>query len=71
MRADTRTAHFYCDATSCSAEEHSPIRRVIDGHGEFPVEGLPEGWRERRTHTLRLQHACSAACERALIDAEG
>lgn len=75
MKTTITNVAVTCDAPGCdgcvTAMSH------VAPHGSFggpeqvlvPVASLPVGWRERRT-TLGTQHACSAACERALIDAE-
>ena len=61
-----------CDATTCG--DGHPMLALMQDHTahpdmQTPVPTLPDGWRERRT-LHRVQHACSAVCERALIDAE-
>lgn len=64
-----------CDAPDCescvTAMSHIAPSGSFGGpeHVLVPLASLPDGWRERRT-ALGAQHACSAACERALIDAE-
>ena len=69
MKTIVTTTTFDCDAHGCEREPLVAQNAVTHSEGEpVPVAMLPRGWRERRTRD-GVQHACSAACERALIDA--
>lgn len=66
MRTTKISVVLACDAPGCV---HATVAQSFTATWEnpaVPVPTLPEGWRERRTRH-GLQHACSAACERALI----
>jgi hypothetical protein len=67
MRRRTVVVELVCDAPGCPGVVVAQ-RWQADGDGhELPVDSLPKGWRERRTR-YRVQHACSAECERALTE---
>lgn len=72
MKTTRTIVTLRCDATDCG-DGHPMFALMQDftayPDGQTPVPTLPEGWRERRTR-IGVQHACSAGCERALIDAE-
>lgn len=58
-----------CDAAGCGRTQ---LVFRWEREAEMPMPTpptLPEGWRAR-VSLHRTQHACSAECERALIDAE-
>lgn len=71
MKTTRLTVELACDASGCQrCTLAMAFSATSDAHVlPVPPSLPPEGWRERRTDT-GPRHTCSAACERALIDAE-
>lgn len=70
MKTTRLTVEISCDAPGCQRCVLAQAFTTTCHTMEMPAPSSlpPEGWRERRTFA-GPRHACSAECERALIDA--